>query len=113
MVTSEFDFNADLCGNDFKSCFARSVAVNSQHRQKTADGRQLQSKDSFSKNNKGSLKDNVSSCEPKLNELPNIARLVKVSSNTRFKENLFVLTYILLCIFPCIASRRCTDLIST
>ncbi|GJQ70782.1 hypothetical protein Trydic_g710 [Trypoxylus dichotomus] len=75
MVNNESDFNVDLRGNEFKSCFARSVVVNSQHRQKTTNTRQLQAKDSFIKN-KGSLEDNVSNCESSSNEALHV-RLVK------------------------------------
>lgn len=78
MVNNELDFNADLCGNNFKSCFARSVVVNSQHKQKTTAVRQLQPKESFCKN-EGCLKDNVSNCGPIMNELPNVTRFIKVS----------------------------------
>lgn len=38
----QFDFSADFGDSNYKSCFARSVAVNSQFHSKSLDVRQLQ-----------------------------------------------------------------------
>lgn len=38
----QFDLSADFGDSNYKSCFARSVAVNSQHHSKSLDLRQLQ-----------------------------------------------------------------------
>lgn len=38
----QFDFSADFADSNYKSCFARSVVVNSQYHGRSLDLRQLQ-----------------------------------------------------------------------
>lgn len=77
----QFDFNADFGDSNYKSCFARSVVVNSQFQTKSLDIRQLQRVYKDEQDKRTNTGNNSVCMEPAAAVPSEVIRLRKVSNS--------------------------------